>query len=184
MKVYFKKKIFPFIFFPLLLVSCSSDLDFKQVDDLTLNPVLVGNLAYFDVPANQFVDNGVEQDVASDVQEFDVFKRKFLRNDLIKAEFNFEINNTIDRAFTVKLLLISDDNKTLDAITLVVPAYSGSSNVIQYPTEVFENQRLDLLKNTAKIGFLVQMAAGPPLNENSPGSLKLKSGATVYMEVE
>lgn len=184
MKLYFQNKILPFIILSLFFVSCSSDLNFDQVDDFKLQPVLVGNLAYFNVPANQFVDNGVEQIITSDVQEFDVFKEKFLRDDVVKAEFDFEIENTINRAFTVKLLLISEDNKTLETITLLVPAYSGSSNVIKYPTEVFENQRLALLKQTTKAGFVLQMDAGPPLNENSPGSLKLRSGATVYMEIE
>jgi hypothetical protein len=43
--------------------------------------------------------------------------------------------------------------------------------------------QLDLLKNY-KIAFILQMMSGPQLNENSPGSLKLRSGVTAYFVVE
>mgnify|MGYP003615269420 FL=1 len=46
------------LFVLLLTVSCSSDLDFDQVNDLQLQPVVVANLSSFDVAANQFVNNG------------------------------------------------------------------------------------------------------------------------------
>ena len=45
----------------LLSFSCSSNLDFNQVDNFKSEPVIVANLAYFDVPANEFVTNGIEQ---------------------------------------------------------------------------------------------------------------------------
>ena len=44
-----------------LIFSCTSDLDFDQIDDLKLKPVLVANLIYFDIPANAFTKNGIEQ---------------------------------------------------------------------------------------------------------------------------
>ena len=118
------------------------------------------------------------------VQEFDVFKEKYFNDHLVKAEFNFEMENTINRAFTLNVLLLNDNNQILQTITLAVPAYSGGTNVIKYPTEVFENQRLDLLKQTRKLGFVVVMAPGPPLNGNSTGSLKLRSSATAYMVIQ
>ncbi|MBF4491965.1 hypothetical protein IRZ83_04860 [Flavobacterium sp. JLP] len=170
--------------FACLFFSCSSDLDFDQVNDLKLEPVFVANLAYFNVPANQFYDNGAEQQIAFDVQDFDAFKKKFFRDNLVKAEMDFEIENTISRAFTLNLLLLNDNDEILQTLTFEVPAYSGSSNVIKYPTEVFENQRLALLKQTTKVGFFVRMASGPPINANSSGNLKLRSSATVYMEIE
>ena len=97
---------------------------------------------------------------------------------------NFEIENTINRAFILNILLLNDNDEVLQTIPFVIPAYSGSSNVIKYPTEVFENERLVLLKQTTKVGFLFQVASGSPIDENSLGNLKLRSSATVYMEIE
>lgn len=184
MKLNFIKRISSILFLAVVFFSCSSDLDFDQTKDLKLEPVFVANLAYFTVPASSFIDNGAEQQIGFDVQDFDIFKEKFFNDNLVKAEFNFEMENTINRAFTLNVLLLDENNQILQTITLAIPAYSGSSNVIKYPTEVFENQRLALLKQSRKIGFVVVMAPGPPLNANSTGSLKLRSSATAYMVIE
>jgi hypothetical protein len=167
-----------------LFFSCSSDLDFDQVNDFKLEPAYVANLAYFDLPAKLFYDNGSEQRFASDVKEFDAFKQKFFKDNLVKAELDFELENTITRAFTLDILLLNDSNKVLQILTYTIPAYSGNPNVIKFPTEVFENQRLNLLKQTTQIGFVVRMAAGPPLNASSLGNFKLRSSANVYMKIE
>lgn len=184
MRLNFLKRISKILLISTLFISCSSDLDFDQVKDLKLTPVFVANLAYFDVAANQFVDNGMEQQIPFDVQNFDAFKEKFFRDNLVKAEFNFELENTINRAFTLNVLLLNANNKILQTVTLAIPAYSGGPNIIKYPTEVFENQRLDLLKQSTKLGFVIVMAPGPPLTANSPGSLKLRSSATAYMVIQ
>jgi hypothetical protein len=168
-----------FVFF-----SCSSDLDFDQVNDLTLTPVYVANLAYFDVPANKFIDNGSAQEIAFDIQPFKAFKEKFFKDNLIKAESDFELENTINRPFSLDISLLGQNDEVLDTMTFDIPAYTGGSNVIRYPTEVFENQRLVLLKQTVQIGFTVRIGAGPPLNNSSLGNLKLRSSATAYMLIE
>ncbi|MFH6987683.1 hypothetical protein ACHRVW_08050 [Flavobacterium collinsii] len=184
MRLHFINRISQILFLCIFISSCSSDLDFDQTKDLKLEPAFVANLAYFDVPAASFIDNGTEQQIGFDVQNFEIFKEKFFKDNLVKAEFDFEMENTINRAFTLNILLLNDNNQILQTITLAVPAYSGGSNVIKYPTEVFENQRLDLLKQSRKLGFVVVMAPGPPLNGNSAGSLKLRSSATAYMVIE
>jgi hypothetical protein len=38
---------------------------------------LCWNLSYFDIPAKDFVDNEVEQDVSFDAQDFHVFRDDF-----------------------------------------------------------------------------------------------------------
>jgi hypothetical protein len=183
MKLFSENKVLRLLFLPLLFASCSSDLDFDQLNDLKLKPVVVANLAHFDVPASQLRDDGGTH-IAFDTREFDVFKDRFFTDDLLKAELDSEIENTIDRAFSLQLILLNANNETLETISFPVPAYTGTANVIKYPTEVFENQRLEQLKQTVKIGFVLIVASGPPLDENSVGSIKLKSGATAYLEIE
>lgn len=183
MKVNFVKRFSKILFLSILFFSCSSDLDFDQTKDLKLEPVFVANLAYFNVPATQFVNSG-EAQIAFDEEEFDAFKEKFFRDNLVKAELDFEIENTIIRAFTVDIALIDANGQTLETDSYPIPAYSGSLNSIKYPVEVFENQRLELLKRTVKLAFFVRMFPGLPLDQNSTGSLKLRSGATVYMQIE
>ena len=69
--------------------SCASDLDYNQVNDIKLEPVIVSNLAYFDVQANQFVTGGVEQNVIFDAPTVDVFNEKFFTEKLNKVDLFF-----------------------------------------------------------------------------------------------
>jgi hypothetical protein len=176
-------KFLGIFFLSIFFLSCSSDLDFDQVNDLKLEPVVVANLATFDVPANEFVISGVEQNVAGDVLNFDVFKNSFLTDALTRADFFFEIDNTINRAYRVNLYLLDANNTPLYTIPFDVPAYTGVQNLVT-KTEIFQNAKLDLLKKTTKIGFVITMYPGPALSESSLGSLKLRSSATVYLVVE
>ena len=164
--------------------SCSSDLNFDQVNDLKLKPVVVGNFSYFDIPASSFVtDNGSEYNWVYDDEEFDVFRDKYFNSYLQRADFYFEINNTISRAFVLNINLYDENDAILTTIAFNIPAYSGSTNVIKR-TEIFENARLDLLKRTRKMSFFMTLVPGAPLNQNSPGNLVLRSSATVYLEIQ
>ncbi|KDN56154.1 hypothetical protein [Flavobacterium seoulense] len=164
--------------------SCSSDLDFDQANDLKLQPTVVGNFSYFNIAAADFVgDDGSQRNIQFDNQEFDVFRDRNLNSYLQKADFHFEITNTINRAYTLMVLLQDENNQTLDSILFTIPAYTGSNNTITR-TEVFENQRLELLKRARKMEFLIAMSPGPALNKNSTGNLILRSSATVYLEIQ
>ncbi|MFA9187652.1 hypothetical protein AAGV33_05315 [Flavobacterium sp. FBOR7N2.3] len=182
-----KKYLNRLIGFVLLIgcsFSCSSDLDFDQANDLKLKPTFVGNFSYFDAPATAFVANdGSEYDLAFDNQDFDVFRDKYLNDYLQRADFYFEINNTINRAYTLTIILMTENDEALTTIRFNVPAYSGTPNTITR-TEIFENARLDLLKSTRKMGFQIAMAPGPALDKNSTGNLILRSNATAYLEIQ
>lgn len=181
MKSNFINRISIILFSTVLFLSCSSELDFDQVDDFKIEPVLVANLAFFNLRANQIPDDGQAHQIPPDVEEFDVFRNKYLNEDLVKAELNFEIENTMNRGFKVELALIDANDQILETIHLDVPAYTGGSNIIKYPAEVYEGDRLALLKKTMKVGFTVTVEAG---TGNISGNLKLKSGAIAYMRFE
>ncbi len=175
--------ILSLIFLVLFSFSCASDLDYDQVNNVKLEPVVVSNLAYFDVPANQFVIGGIEQPVFFDVSTTDIFSENFFTDKLRKVDLFFEVNNTINRGYTIDLIFLDNNNQQLHTTNFVVPAYSGTENKVT-KTEIFENAQLDLLKRTTKIAFAIQMMSGPLLTENSLGSLKLRSGVTAYFVVE
>lgn len=184
MKICYLKKIIYTIFFIASSFSCSSDLDFDQVNDLKLEPVLVGNLSYFDIPAKDFVaiDNS-ENNLVFDVQDFDVFRDENFSSKLQKVSFYFEISNTINRAYEFKIRLLNADSQVVYTISFDVSAYSGAENSIKKTID-FEGTDLDLLKSSRHMEFILDMKEGPALNSNSTGSLKLHSSATVYLAIE
>ena len=168
----------------LSVLSCSSDLDFNQGNDLALEPVIVANLATFDIPAHQFVSGGIEQPQFVDVPNFDLFKDSFFKNNLLKVEFFFEINNTINRDYVIDLVLLDADDIPLYSISIPVPAYTGVENLVK-KTEPFESSNLPLLTSTRKMSFTITMLSpGPILSENSLGSLKLRSSTIGYFSIK
>lgn len=183
MKQYLFSRILGMVFLGIVSISCTSNLDFNQVSNVTAKPIIVANLASFDVSANQFVANGVELTVSGDLQNFDVFRNTFFKDNLIRTDFYFEINNTINRDYTVDLVLLDVNNTPLYSIPFDVPAYTGIEKLVT-KTEIFENSNLDLLKRTSKIAFKVTMLPGAILSESSLGSLKLRSSATVYLGIK
>ena len=114
---------------------------------------------------------------------FDIFKDTYFTSILNRMDFYFEINNTINRAYIINLYFLDANNARLHTISMNVPAYSGAPNIIT-SDETFENAELDTLKKTTQIVFLITMLPGPPLSENSQGSLKLRSSGTLYLVVE
>ncbi|PRZ23930.1 hypothetical protein [Flavobacterium granuli] len=183
MKLYRLHKILLTLLLAIFFSSCSSDLDFNQVNNLKIEPVVVANLSYFDLPANAFVENGIESDVAFQALDFDLFRDKYFRSYLQRADFSFEMTNTINRAFRLNIILFNQNDQPLYTIPFSVPAYAGNAVVVS-KTDIFEGVKLDLLKSSKKMGFLIVMASGPVLNENSVGSLKMRSSATVYLTIE
>jgi hypothetical protein len=86
MKQYHTNKILGFVLVILFSFSCSSNLDFNQINDFKSEPVYIANLTYFDILAKQFIENGTEKNITFDAQEFDVFRILF-RKSLIQADF-------------------------------------------------------------------------------------------------
>lgn len=164
-------------------LSCSSDVDFDQVNDFELKPVVTANLAAFDIKANQFVIGGVEQPVAGDVMSFKVFNDANFINNIRRTDLYFDFNNTINRAFTINLIFLDANDGRLYSIRFFVPAYSGNANVVT-KTEIFEGATLDILKKTEKIAFVIALMPGTALTSNSLGSLKMRSSATIYFAAQ
>lgn len=176
-------KFLSLLIFLFATLSCSSDVDFDQVNDLELKPVVVANLAAFDIQANQFIIAGVEQPLVGDVMNFKVFNDANFINNISRTDLYFEFNNTVNRAYAINLYLLDANDVRLYTIKFVVPAYSGDPNVVT-KTEVFEGATLDILKKTDKIAFVIALMPGTALTNNSLGSLKMRSSATIYFTAQ
>lgn len=173
-------KISGIFFLLVLFMSCSSDLDLEQPTDLKLNPSFVGNFAYFDFQANQFVTSGVEQNSFSNELFFDIVKYESVTQYLTQADFYFEFSNTISRAYSISVNFLDVNNVKLYSFLVAVPAYSGSPILVK-EKEIFQNTKLDLFRKTHKVAFQVEMLPGVPLTSNSLGSIKMRSSATIYL---
>lgn len=183
MKCLLSSRFLGILYLAIFSFSCSSDLDFNQTKNLRLEPTYVANLVYFDIPASEFVTNGIETPQFIDRSTVDIFNNTFFVNDLIKTDLDFEINNTIARAYTLDVKFFNAIGTQLDNISIAVPAYYGATNIVTQK-EVFQAARLTTLKNTTRIQMTLRMAAGTALTESSTGTIKMRSGVTAYFVVQ
>lgn len=183
MKYRFYNRIILFTLLILCSFSCSSDLDYDQVNDFNIQPVFTTNLAYLKGNASDFVENGVELPVFSYLTNVDFLNTSFVEEDLVKAELYFRVKNTINRAYLFNITFLNANNAPIHAITMNVPAYSGTE-ILAEKTETFTAANVDILKKTTKLAFAIVMYPGPPLTESSPGRVELSSSITAYFDVE
>ena len=183
MKRLLNSRFLGILYLAIFSFSCSSDLDFNQTKNLRLEPTYVANLVYFDIPASEFVTNGIETPQFIDRSTVDIFNNTFFVNDLIKTDLDFEINNTIARTYTLDVKLFNAIGSQLDNISIAVPAYYGATNVVTQK-EVFQGARLTTLKNTTRIQMTLRMAAGTALTESTTGTIKMRSGITAYFVIQ
>jgi hypothetical protein len=164
--------------------SCSSDLDFDQANDLTVQPVFTTNLAYLEAKASNFVINGSEQPLFSYISSVDFFSSSFVENDLVKTDLYFRIKNTITRAYALDITFLDKNNAPIYTIpTMNVAASTGAEELFE-TTETFTPANVSVLKNTTKMIFSIKMLPGPPLTATSLGRIEFSSSITAYFDVK
>lgn len=166
----------------LLLFSCTEKLDFNQLDDYELTPVFTSSLAYFTILPIQFYDSTgtIEQTEVTDLSDFRVFENSFLKNNLIKLDFNVEVKNEFDREFTISVEFL-DDNEN---ITYQFQAINISANNLDYKyleeIDVLVNANI---KNTTKVKIKAEIESSTtPLNINDTSEFEFKSAVTLHLK--
>jgi hypothetical protein len=173
------------LFFTLILCSfsCSSDLDFDQVNDFNSKPVFTTNLAYFKLEASDFVINDTEQHFFSYITNVDFFNTPFVESDLVKTELYFRIKNTIARSYIYNITFLDQNDAPIHLITIDVAAYNGTEVLVE-KTETFTTADVEILKRTTKMVFSIIMSQGPPLATSSSDRVELSSSITAYFDVK
>ncbi len=167
----------------LSLFSCVKEVDFDQADDIEISPVMESSLIFFEGQANNFLLNGTEIISIKDSLSINFFNSEFIVDNLIKADFEFEAINSINKEFQIHVDLIDDAEQLL--YTFMVPALPSTdgSDFISTPKEEFEGDKLEALKKTSKIVFTLSLLPGEIINETTLGRIQLKSKAVFYFNI-
>ena len=169
----------------VICVSCTKEVDFNQINDLEINPVIESNLFYFDATAGDFIIGG--SDEFSTPPEFiiiDIFNNQFVKDNLIKAELLFETVNSINRAYQVQVDFFDNANQLRHTFTFSTEASITNDDLTNQYLEVFEGDALINLKQTTKLAFTLTMLPGAPINTSTQGRIHLESKGTFYLKIE
>lgn len=161
------------VFLALTLISCVKNVDFDQVDDIELTPIVKASLVYFDVTVSDFEFSSFTTDAA----DFHLFDSNVVQDDVTKIELIFEIENSFNKDFNIIYNFLNDDNETVSVINLVCNSNTNLNEII-----IFENQELENLLSAKAIIVSVNLIensniATPLMN------LNFKSAADVYFKI-
>ena len=180
MNIYIKNVVT--VFSLCFLISCTDNLNFDEIN-LNVDPVITAPLVYFELDQNDFFDTASASEIPmiSDTSDFRVFKSSAIRNDLIKAVFDFEIENRFDRSFEINIVFF-DGN---DNITRTIPSFTiGSQDLNYVASDSIEISSLPLFLSSRKVRVEVKLdPSSSQIDPNIYQIIKFKSTTTLHLSL-
>jgi len=157
----------------MILNSCIQNVDFDQVQEIEITPVVKSSLTFFNLDSLDF--NGTN--FVLDNSEFSFFDSDLAQRDVIKIELIFKINNTFNKDFNIVYQFLDED---LNEVS-IVDFFSESGSNLDYVMTFEDENLIDLLKAT-NIIVNVDMSVNPNII-TSQMRLDFKSAADVYFKI-
>ncbi|GGD29552.1 hypothetical protein GCM10011368_34420 [Hyunsoonleella pacifica] len=179
-----KLKYLCLILIVLLLHNCTKPVDFDQASDLVIQPVIESSLIFYTASVGDFFIGGNEEAEADDFVEIDLFNGSFVQDNLVKIEFVFEIENSINRAYELRLEFFDSNDESKGQFNVNTEASPNNQNLISTHTEVFEGDALERIKQSSIIVFTLVMQAGEAINQNSPGEISVQSKGVFHFNID
>ena len=166
-----------------ILSSCAEKLDFNQIDNFVLKPVLTAPLTNFTLVPGQFFNvMGTQENRVEDITNFEVFDEKLIRDNVVKIDFIAEIKNDFDREVTIDVDFLDENNNLVYNFT---PIQVASKDLNYRYSEEIEIASNPSIKNTFKVKIVAELEnTGTQINPNSLEEFEFKSAVTVYIESE
>lgn len=165
-----------------IITSCAESLDFNQLDDYVLKPILTSSLTYFTVKPFQFFDEtGIQQNSREDIVAFDLFQDSIIVDNVVKMVFNAEFKNEFDRDVSIQVDFLDDDDALVFSFN---PLFIESKDINPppYETEIIFEENLELLEAT-KVRIIASLEnTGSPMNPFDNVEFEFKSSVTLFIE--
>ncbi|PQJ82577.1 hypothetical protein [Polaribacter glomeratus] len=173
-------KISMFLCF-LVLTSCYESLDLNQLDDHVSKPVLTSSLTYFTLVSAQFFDsNGIQQNSISDSTQFKGFENSYIRDNLVKIDFNAEIKNEFDREVSLQVDFLNNSNNVVYSFTTILVEKEDLNFKFLEEIEIASHPTI---LNTTKVRISTSIEnTGTQMNPNDTRELVFKSSVTLFIE--
>lgn len=180
MNIYIKNVVT--VFSLCFLISCTDNLNFDEIN-LNVDPIITAPLIYFELDQDDFFNttSGAEIPMVTDTSDFRVFKSSAIRNDLIKAVFDFEIENRFDRSFEINIVFF-DGN---DNITQIIPALNIVSEDLDYvATYSIEIATSPMFLSSRKVSVEVKLIpSSSQIDPNIYQTIKFRSTGTFHFSI-
>lgn len=165
------------------LTSCSESLDFDQVDDYVYEPIFTSALTFFTVAPFQFFNSsGILEDEITHTDNFQAFQRDFVRENVIKIDFNTEIKNEFSTDVTLTFEFLNN-NMDLVYPAVVISVEENNLNHTFLEEIVIEDHPNILNANFIRVKAKLDDIS-VPLDPNDTSEFEFKSSITLYIKSE
>ena len=163
----------------LFLSSCSSDLNFDQINDFSAEPEIVGNLAYFEYLSNTAAPLfSIEKTVP-----FDFVNEKFVANNVDYVKLLFELESKEARNYQVELVFKDEFDQPIENITIDQSDNFDGINKLTKEKE-YSNSELDFLRMARSIEFTISKIGTTTPLILSDDLIKLRSSALINLVIQ
>ncbi|MGB0948962.1 MAG: hypothetical protein ACPGU0_02505, partial [Marinirhabdus sp.] len=147
-----------------------------------ITPVAELSLILFDTPASDFIDEDTNEEVTiTDEAEITFLNGTDTQKYLVRADFFFEFTNSISRSFDVIFEFLDTDGNSTYTIEIDVAPGTLQSPRTTIREESVVNEDIIRLTQANRVRSTVTI---PSSNVDLEGNLKLKSKATLYLEID
>lgn len=163
------------------LTSCYESLDFNQLDNYVSKPILTSALTYFKVVPAKFFDSSgtIQRYNITEITNFDAFQNQFIKDNLVKFDFNAEVKNEFDRDVTLTIELLANNT----TVYTFVPIFIKSQELnFTYLEEIDIATNPSILRTT-QIKITAELEnTGIQMDVNDLSEFEFKSSVTFYIE--
>ena len=176
------KKLILLFFCFLAMSSCVDELDFSQADDYNITPENTVSLTYFTVLPFQFFNlSGVQESEKSDTTDFRLFDNSYIRDNLVKLDFNVEVKNEFNRSFTVQIVFLDANNNITHRFNEIKVGANNLNYIFFESIEIGTNQNI---KNTTRVRVIIIDNLGTSLNPSDTTEFEFKSSVKLYLDTD
>jgi hypothetical protein len=177
-------KLAAVILFCALVNSCSSDLDFDQINDFSAEPEIAANLAYFELPIPSSIPSLPLFTFPPVNAKFDILRDASVSKRLSEATLFFEVENINVKQYEVVVEFKDVNDRVLDriAITEAEAKYDDVSKKLS-KSVTYKSSQLDILKLATSIDFTASIVRVTPLTIAND-TLKFRSSAIIKLALQ
>jgi len=177
------KKIIALFYCLFVAISCVDDLDFTQLDNYKATPIYSVAAVHFTVlPFQFFEQSGNQMNEIIEITDFNLFEKDYIKNKIVKLEFNAEVLNEYDNDFILEVQLLNANYLPIFKVEKMLV----SANDLAYKFKQTET----LISNPSLInmrGLSITIKTNNPslvLNPNDVTELQFKSFIKVYLDID
>lgn len=168
-------------------LSCVSGIDYEQTEPITITPTLEVSLVYTSLVASDFLDDlDAEVPFLTDSVVLEAISDDFINDYLVRADFNIEITNSLNKDFEIQLDLIDSTTALQYSSSFYIENSSSNTPITIEQLEVFLGPNLEALKASNKLDLKISPISSPTasvLTNASLGSIVFKSTVVLYFEI-